>query len=162
MLRLSSQVVLPLTDQAPYISGLTYKSKVSNIHYKCLWLLLSVFKFLFLCLGIWLKQFHLKIIFFCSGSVLLAPHRIAVVEEVPHHQVQPRADQQGCPWSGAGQWKHGAQPAVQDQCLPVRGWWSESGENATVFTMFGTEAKPNAPIDWIIVRVDIGHGQRFS
>lgn len=40
---------------------------------------------------------------------------------------------------------------------PIRifGLITEPGENTTVFTMFGTEAKPNAPIDWIIVRVDL-------
>jgi len=40
---------------------------------------------------------------------------------------------------------------------PIRifGLITEPGENTTVFTMFGTEAKPNAHIDWIIVRVDL-------
>lgn len=40
---------------------------------------------------------------------------------------------------------------------PIRifGLITEPGENTTVFTMFGTEAKPNSPIDWIIVRVDL-------
>eukprot|EP00092_Neocalanus_flemingeri_P022770 GFUD01024690.1.p1 GENE.GFUD01024690.1~~GFUD01024690.1.p1 ORF type:complete len:2176 (-),score=631.55 GFUD01024690.1:299-6826(-) len=40
---------------------------------------------------------------------------------------------------------------------PIRifGLITEPGENTTVFTMFGTEAKPNARIDWIIVRVDL-------
>ena len=37
---------------------------------------------------------------------------------------------------------------------PIRifGLMTEPGENTTVFTMFGTEAKPNAHIDWIIVQ----------
>jgi len=40
---------------------------------------------------------------------------------------------------------------------PIRifGLITEPGENTTVFTMFGTEAKLNSPIDWIIVRVDL-------
>jgi len=40
---------------------------------------------------------------------------------------------------------------------PIRifGLITEPGENTTVFTMFGTEAKPGQSIDWIIVRVDL-------
>ena len=37
----------------------------------------------------------------------------------------------------------------------IFGLVTEPGENTTVFTMFGTEAKPGQSIDWIIVRVDL-------
>jgi hypothetical protein len=35
----------------------------------------------------------------------------------------------------------------------IFGLITEPGENTTVFTMFGTKAKPGQPIDWIIVKV---------
>jgi hypothetical protein len=37
----------------------------------------------------------------------------------------------------------------------IFGLITEPGENTTVFTMFGTKAKPGQPIDWIIVKVSV-------